>query len=103
MNTLTALSPLDGRYAKKCDPLRPFLSEYGLIFARVTVEIRWLQTLANHPQIPEIAPFSDDTNQKLEQLLTNFNENDALRIKQIESTTNHDVKAVEYFLKEKIT
>lgn len=102
MNTLTALSPLDGRYASKCDALRPFLSEYGLIFARVTVEIRWLQTLANHPQIPEIAPFSADTNQKLEQILSDFNENDALRIKDIERTTNHDVKAVEYFLKEKI-
>ncbi len=102
MNTLTALSPLDGRYASKCDALRPFLSEYGLIFARVTVEIRWLQALANHPQISEITPFSADTNQKLEQILSDFNENDALRIKDIERTTNHDVKAVEYFLKEKI-
>ncbi|MDO4895875.1 MAG: adenylosuccinate lyase [Moraxella sp.] len=101
-SSLTAISPLDGRYASKCTALRPFLSEFGLIHARVTVEIRWLQALANHPKISEITPFSTDTNDKLDAIITNFNQDDALRIKQIESTTNHDVKAVEYFLKEQI-
>lgn len=102
MNTLTALSPLDGRYASKCDALRPYLSEFGLIHARVTVEIRWLQALANHPEINEIAPFSAETNARLDAIITNFSEKDAERIKEIERTTNHDVKAVEYFLKEQI-
>jgi len=101
MNTLTALSPLDGRYASKCDALRPFLSEFGLIAARVAVEVRWLQSLANHPAITEIAPFSAATNQALDQIVSGFSETDAERIKTIERTTNHDVKAVEYFLKEK--
>ena len=102
MNTLTALSPLDGRYAKKCDALRPYLSEFGLIAARVTVEVRWLQSLAKHDGITEVAAFSDATNQALDAIISNFSEDDALRIKTIEATTNHDVKAVEYFLKEKI-
>lgn len=102
LSTLTALSPLDGRYASKCDALRPYLSEFGLIHARVTVEVRWLQALANHAQISELAPFSADTNARLDNIVANFSENDALRIKEIERTTNHDVKAVEYFLKEQI-
>lgn len=101
-NALTALSPLDGRYASKCDTLRPYLSEFGLIHARVTVEIRWLQALANHPQMIEIQPFSAKTNQRLDEIVQNFSEENALRIKEIERTTNHDVKAVEYFLKEQI-
>lgn len=100
MNQLTALSPIDGRYASKTDSLRPHLSEYGLIKARVTVEIRWLQALANNPSISELPTFDDATNQFLNNLLTNFNEADAQRIKDIERTTNHDVKAVEYFIKE---
>ncbi|WP_269915014.1 adenylosuccinate lyase [Acinetobacter sp. HY1485] len=102
MNSLTALSPLDGRYANKCDALRPYLSEFGLIHARVTVEVRWLQALAKHPQITEVADFSQATNQALDEIISQFSEEDALRIKEIERTTNHDVKAVEYFLKEKI-
>ncbi|RYY79568.1 MAG: adenylosuccinate lyase [Moraxellaceae bacterium] len=102
MNSLTALSPLDGRYAKKCDALRPYLSEFGLIAARVTVEVRWLQSLARHEAILEVAPFSDSTNAALDAIVSDFSEDDALRIKTIEATTNHDVKAVEYFLKEKI-
>lgn len=101
LSTLTALSPLDGRYASKCDALRPFLSEFGLIHARVTVEVRWLQALANHPEIAEIKPFSTATNAALDAIVSDFSEQDALRIKEIERTTNHDVKAVEYFLKEK--
>lgn len=102
LSSLTALSPLDGRYANKCDALRPFLSEFGLIHARVTVEVRWLQALANHPEITEIQPFSAATNQALDAIINQFSEQDALRIKAIERTTNHDVKAVEYFLKEQI-
>lgn len=102
MNALTALSPLDGRYASKCDALRPFLSEFGLIHARVTVEVRWLQALSNRPEIVEVAPFSNETNAALDAIVSNFSEQDANRIKEIERTTNHDVKAVEYFLKEKI-
>ena len=102
MNALTALSPLDGRYASKCDALRPFLSEFGLIHARVTVEVRWLQALANRPEITEVPPFSTVTNTALDAIVTDFSEADANRIKDIERTTNHDVKAVEYFLKEKI-
>ena len=102
MNALTALSPLDGRYASKCDALRPFLSEFGLIHARVTVEVRWLQALANRPEITEVPAFSAVTNTALDAIVTDFSETDANRIKEIERTTNHDVKAVEYFLKEKI-
>lgn len=102
MNTLTALSPIDGRYAGKVDSLRPYLSEFGLIHARVTVEVRWLQSLANHADIHEIQPFSAATNERLDAIVANFSEADAMRIKDIERTTNHDVKAVEYFLKEKI-
>ncbi|WP_448761100.1 adenylosuccinate lyase [Acinetobacter tandoii] len=102
MNALTALSPLDGRYASKCDALRPFLSEFGLIHARVTVEVRWLQALANHPEIVEVPAFTAETNTALDAIVAQFSEEDANRIKEIERTTNHDVKAVEYFLKEKI-
>ncbi|MFK4049788.1 adenylosuccinate lyase [Acinetobacter venetianus] len=102
MNALTALSPLDGRYASKCDALRPFLSEFGLIHARVTVEVRWLQALANRAEIIEVPAFSVETNAALDAIVANFSEEDANRIKEIERTTNHDVKAVEYFLKEKI-
>lgn len=102
MNTLTALSPLDGRYASKCDALRPYLSEFGLIAARVEVEVRWLQSLSKHDGISEVPTFSADTHAALDAIVSNFSEDDAERIKTIERTTNHDVKAVEYFLKEKI-
>ena len=102
LSALTALSPTDGRYADKTKALRPWFSEYGLIYHRVLVEIRWLQMLASHPQIGEVPPFSAQANAFLESILTNFAESDATRIKTIERTTNHDVKAVEYYLKEKI-
>jgi len=98
---LFALSPIDGRYAEKTQPLRRLLSEYGLIHHRVLIEIRWFQSLSQHPDIPELPPLSDVENTFLEDLLRNFSPQDALRIKQIEKTTNHDVKAVEYFLKER--
>lgn len=101
-NTLTALSPIDGRYADKVSSLRPIFSEYGLIRFRVEVEIRWLQALAKHPQINEVNSFSHATNEVLNNIIINFSESDAQRVKEIEKTTNHDVKAVEYFLKERI-
>ncbi len=100
--TLTALSPIDGRYASKTKLLRPIFSEYGLIRYRVIIEIRWLQTLAEHQLINEVPPFSATAQQHLNALIDNFSEQDALRIKEIEQTTNHDVKAIEYFLKEKL-
>ncbi|MSR16225.1 MAG: adenylosuccinate lyase [Methylococcaceae bacterium] len=100
--TLTAISPIDGRYADKVDELRPIFSEYGLIRFRVQVEVRWLQALANQAEIVEVLTFSDGANQHLENIISHFSETDALRVKAIEKTTNHDVKAVEYFLKEKI-
>lgn len=103
LSALTAVSPIDGRYGSKTAPLRGIFSEYGLIRARVTVEIRWLQKLAAHTQISEVAPFSDAANALLNSIVDNFNESDAARIKEIEGTTNHDVKAVEYFIKEKIS
>jgi len=101
--SLTAISPIDGRYASKVEALRPIFSEYGLIRFRVQVEVRWLQALAAHTQITEVPTFSSAANQLLDAIVTNFSEDDAQRVKDIESTTNHDVKAVEYFLKEKIS
>ena len=100
--TLTAISPIDGRYADKVAALRPIFSEYGLIRFRVLVEVRWLQALAQQPLIKEVSPFSADANQRLNSIISDFSEVDAQRVKDIEKTTNHDVKAVEYLLKEKI-
>ena len=102
LNSLTAVSPVDGRYGAKTADLRPIFSEYGLIRHRVLVEIRWLQALARHPDIEEVAPLSDHAEQILNGMIEHFDEEDARRVKNIERTTNHDVKAVEYFLKEKI-
>ncbi len=101
MTPLTALSPIDGRYASKADSLRPYLSEFGLIKARVTVEIRWLQSLADNDAIGELSAFDADTNAFLDSIVDDFSESDAQAIKDIEATTNHDVKAVEYFIKDK--
>jgi adenylosuccinate lyase len=103
LSALTAISPIDGRYASKTMPLRPFTSEFGLIRYRVFVEVRWLETLAAHAQIPEVPAFSSVAQALLQQVLADFSEADAARIKTIERTTNHDVKAVEYFLREKFT
>nr|WP_298059191.1 adenylosuccinate lyase [uncultured Halomonas sp.] len=102
LSALTALSPVDGRYASKAAALREHFSEFGLIRARVIVEVRWLQRLAEHTQITEVPPLSAEATAFLEQLIREFSLEDAERIKEIERTTNHDVKAVEYFLKEKI-
>ncbi len=101
LSALTALSPIDGRYASKADSLREHLSEFGLIKARVTVETRWLQALADNDAITELAKFDAETNDFLNAIVDNFSEADAQAIKDIEKTTNHDVKAVEYFIKDK--
>ncbi|AYN94158.1 adenylosuccinate lyase [Pseudomonas sp. LTJR-52] len=100
LSSLTAVSPIDGRYASKTQALRPIFSEYGLIRFRATVEVRWLQRLASHDAIPEVAPFSTQANEILEKLVTSFSLEQAERVKEIERTTNHDVKAIEYLLKE---
>jgi len=101
--SLTAISPIDGRYSAKTSQLRDIFSEYGLIRYRVMVEVRWLQYLSQHPNIDEVQIFSDSANQLLNSLVDSFSIEQAQRIKEIESTTNHDVKAVEYFIKESIS
>jgi adenylosuccinate lyase len=103
LTKLTALSPLDGRYHGKVDALRNYFSEFGLIRFRVLIEIEWLKALSAQADIAEIAPFSAATVAQLDALYTNFDEHDALAIKTIEATTNHDVKAVEYWLREKLS
>lgn len=102
LSALTAVSPIDGRYGSKTAELRSIFSEFGLIKYRVQVEVRWLQRLAQHASIAEVPAFSDEANALLDSIVDHFSEADAQKIKDIESTTNHDVKAVEYFLKEKI-
>ena len=99
---LLALSPLDGRYAGKVDALRPVFSEYGLVRARVRVEVEWLLALAGEPGIAELAPFAPGAIARLRTLADGFSVADAARVKEIERTTNHDVKAVEYFIKERL-
>jgi len=101
LTTLNALSPLDGRYQSKLDALRPYFSEYALIKHRAWVEIEWLKALAGAPELAEIAPFSAETIHELDAAITNFSEVDASQVKAIEARTNHDVKALEYWLKEK--
>ncbi|MDO6428213.1 adenylosuccinate lyase [Thalassotalea sp. 1_MG-2023] len=102
LSALSAISPVDGRYGSKTKALRPIFSEFGLIKYRVTVEVRWLQKLAATAEISEVPAFGDTENALLDAIVANFNEEDAQRVKTIEATTNHDVKAVEYFLKEKV-
>ncbi len=99
---LLALSPLDGRYAGKVDALRPIFSEYGLIKARMKVEVEWLLALANEPGIIELPQFTEAASKRLRALVSGFSIADASRVKEIERTTNHDVKAVEYFIKEQL-
>ena len=100
LSALTAISPIDGRYSAKTERLRRIFSEYGLIRYRVMVEVRWLQHLAGDSDIKEVAPFSASANALLNGLVDDFTEQHAMRIKEIERTTNHDVKAVEYLIKE---
>jgi len=102
LSSLTAVSPVDGRYGDKVSALRAIFSEYGLLKFRVQVEVRWLQKLATCAEIKEVPAFDADANAFLDKIVAEFSEEDAQRIKTIERTTNHDVKAVEYFLKEKV-
>ncbi|MFT4520642.1 MAG: adenylosuccinate lyase [Halioglobus sp.] len=101
LSALSAVSPIDGRYGSKTASLRDVFSEFGLIKRRVLVEVRWLQCLAEHPEIVEVPALSPAAQRILQELINNFSEVDARRIKDIEATTNHDVKAVEYFIKER--
>ncbi len=101
LTSLTAISPIDGRYLDQLTDLQPLFSEYGLIRNRVIVEIRWFEMLANHKSIKELPSLSQKSTRFLQNIIDNFSESDAKRVKQIEKKTHHDVKAVEYFLKEK--
>jgi adenylosuccinate lyase len=102
LSALTAISPIDGRYHNKTDSLRPIFSEYGLFRFRIQVEIEWLKALANHPEIIEVDTFSADALVLLDDIKNNFSVDNATAIKDIEKTTNHDVKAVEYFIRDRI-
>ena len=102
-DNLTSISPIDGRYSDKTSPLKAIFSEFGLIKYRLLVEVRWLEAMSNNPHIPEVPTFSTQSNAALLAIAENFSLDDAKAIKKIERTTNHDVKAVEYFLKEKIS
>lgn len=99
---LTAVSPLDGRYSSKCDSLAPYFSEYGLMRYRVLVEVRWLQALIDSEEVPELAAVSKEAEGYLNSIAEDFSLADAARVKEIEATTNHDVKAIEYLIKEKL-
>ena len=101
LKPLNALSPLDGRYQSKVDPLRAYFSEYALIKHRALVEVEWLKALAALPEIEEVKAFSKETIKELDDAIANFGEKDASQVKAIEARTNHDVKALEYWLKEK--
>ena len=101
LSSLTAISPVDGRYGDKVNELRAVFSEYGLIRNRVLVEVRWLETLADHPEIGEIPQLEESARDRIDEIVDNFDPSDALRVKEIERTTNHDVKSVEYFLRER--
>jgi adenylosuccinate lyase len=102
LSALTALSPIDGRYQSRLDPLREYFSELGLIRLRIFVEIEWLKALASEPHFAEVQPFSAPTLAALDRIVAEFSEADGARVKAIEAQTNHDVKAIEYFLREKL-
>ena len=101
LSTLTAISPIDGRYASKVDALRPIASEFGLMRARIEVELAWIKSLAINPQINEVPPLSEQAIAHIDAIVADFSETDGESIKAIEGTTNHDVKAIEYFIKGK--
>ncbi|SMF55289.1 adenylosuccinate lyase [Pseudogulbenkiania subflava] len=103
LTTLTALSPLDGRYANQAEPLRALFSEYGLMKFRIKVELEWLKMLAAEPGIEEVKPFSEATLREIDDVIANFNVEHGEEIKAIEARTNHDVKAIEYWLKERLS
>ncbi len=100
LTAITAISPIDGRYGEKTAELRAVFSEYGLIRHRILVEVRWLEMLSDHPSIKEVPAIDQRARDRLDEIVDNFDESGALRVKEIEKTTNHDVKAVEYFLRE---
>ena len=102
-DNLTSISPIDGRYSDKTSALKPIFSEFGLMKYRLLVEVRWLEALSKNSNISEVPSFSSETNKKLLAIANNFSIEDAKVIKEIEKTTNHDVKAVEYFLKDQIS
>jgi len=102
-NKLTSISPIDGRYSDKTGPLKTIFSEFGLIKYRLLVEVRWLEAMSKNSEISEVPLFSSEANKKLLAIADNFSIEDARAIKEIEKTTNHDVKAIEYFLKEKVS
>lgn len=101
--SLQAISPIDGRYTSKTNSLSPFFSEFALMYYRLLVEIRWLESLADHPAIQEIPAFDTQSKVFLEEVLDRFDETEALKVKQIERVTNHDVKAMEYYLRESLS
>lgn len=101
LTALNAISPIDGRYINKTRSLSPYFSEFGLIYYRLIVEIRWLESLAANEAISEIAPFNDEAKEFLSRLITQFNETEAEKVKEFEKQTNHDVKAIEYYLRDK--
>ncbi|WP_424776212.1 lyase family protein, partial [Neisseria cinerea] len=101
INPIASLSPLDGRYAQSVEALRPIFSEYGLMKARIKVELNWLKALAAEPKIVEVPPFSAGTLAEIDTVIENFSLEDAAAVKAIEATTNHDVKAIEYWLKKR--
>lgn len=103
LSALTAITPIDGRYGSKVADLRAVFSEFGLIRARIIVEVRWLQCLSNHAGVKEVPAFSEEANAVLEAIISGFDVDEAEQVKAIEKTTNHDVKAVEYYLKEKVS
>ena len=102
ISTIKALSPADGRYAQKVNDLRDIFSEFGLIRFRVLVEVRWLQCLSDEPAVPELEPLTSVMKDVLNHIIDDFSIDDAERVKKIEATTNHDVKAVEYFIRERL-
>ena len=99
LSPLTALSPIDGRYHDRVAALRQYFTEFGLIRFRVRIEIEWLKALASESALAEIVPFTQATDERLQHLVENFSEADAARVKALEAETNHDVKAIEYFLR----
>ena len=101
LSPLTAIGPVDGRYADKTAELRPIFSEYGLIHARVVVEVRWFEALAQSAAMPELPALDDDARRFLQDVVDGFDEAAARRVKELEATTNHDVKAVEHYLRER--
>ncbi|MDF1645381.1 MAG: adenylosuccinate lyase [Legionellaceae bacterium] len=102
LSALNSISPVDGRYLKKTRPLTPFFSEFGLIYYRLIIEIRWFESLAENPKIAEVPPLTETAQAFLNQLISQFDENEAKAIKAYEKKTNHDVKAIEYYLRDKL-